>query len=65
MLPTKFVAVMVPPTNSPPPIPTPPTICRAPVVVLEEPVLLVMLRKVVAVTCPATLVHAVVDVLYE
>jgi hypothetical protein len=65
MLPTKFVAVTVPPTYIPPPTPTPPMTCKAPVVVLETPVLLVMARYVVAVTCPATLVHAVVDVLYE
>ena len=43
----KLVAVNVPPTYSPPPIPTPPATCNAPVVVLLVGVVFVITNVVV------------------
>jgi len=41
-----FVAVIVPPMNRPPPIPTPPATCRAPVLVDVTAVVLVIVNTV-------------------
>ena len=47
----KLVAVNVPPTTNPPPIPTPPATCNAPVVVLLVGVVFAILITLVVV-CP-------------